>query len=289
MTWNPERACALAAKAGAVIIRDFQYTRIFELNGVKFAIATNLGGKVTIYINELACSGQHVSQIKSDVRYGYLQKSYPRGAKKGLRASVIRLLRQDQAIYFFHLKKESQFHKLLEWYSKFENMPEMQQSDESNDKKLDSSVSLWPFGNNSDIRPDERKKALKETVVREGQDAFRKQLEKLSHGVICSVTGCQQAEVVQAAHLAPYRGTEDNHSSNGILLRADIHLLFDNFLLGIEPDTLVVAIHDPLLQDDYYQSLNGKLLQVKYLLSPEALHLRWKWFQEHTSQSEKNS
>lgn len=117
MTWNPERAFALASKAGAVTTRDVQYARGFELNGVKFAIAKNLGGKVTIYINDLACSEQHVSQIKGDIRYGKFQKSYPQGSTSGLRGSVIRSLKKDQAIYCFHLEEEVQFHRLLLWYT----------------------------------------------------------------------------------------------------------------------------------------------------------------------------
>jgi len=117
MTWNPERACAVASKAGAVITRDIQYARGFELNRVKFAVAKNLGGKVTIYINELACSKQHASQIKGDIRYGNFQKSYPQGATSGLRGSVIRSLNKDQVIYCFHLEEEVQFHRLLAWYT----------------------------------------------------------------------------------------------------------------------------------------------------------------------------
>ena len=34
--------------------------------------------------------------------------------------------------------------------------------------------------------------------------------------------------------LPPYRGTKDNHPDNGLLLRADIHTLFDLDMIGID-------------------------------------------------------
>jgi putative restriction endonuclease len=38
-----------------------------------------------------------------------------------------------------------------------------------------------------------------------------------------------------------YRGMKDNDPSNGLLLRTDIHTLYDLNLLGIEPDSLKVV------------------------------------------------
>ncbi len=53
----------------------------------------------------------------------------------------------------------------------------------------------------------------------------------------CVVTGCTVIAVLEAAHIRPYRRPEDNDVKNGLLLRADIHTLFDLNLLGIEPGT----------------------------------------------------
>ncbi|MEO2018753.1 MAG: HNH endonuclease signature motif containing protein [Fuerstiella sp.] len=49
--------------------------------------------------------------------------------------------------------------------------------------------------------------------------------------------------VLEAAHIRPYRRPEDNDVQNGLLLRADIHTLFDLNLLGIEPGTWQIHIH----------------------------------------------
>lgn len=201
-----------------------------------------------------------------------------------MRGSVIRSLDNSQPIYAFELKEEAQLRRLLEWSTEAPYNLEVNRPDNSADEPSDSLGSLWPFDNSS-VRTDKRKKVLQDAVVREGQGAFRKELEKLNHGGVCAVTGCCQSSAIQAAHLAPYLGPEDNDPSNGVLLRADIHLLFDRFMIGIEPDKLVLVLHDSLLQDDHYRLLEGTQLQVEHSLSPIALGLRWKWFEEHSSRS----
>ena len=49
------------------------------------------------------------------------------------------------------------------------------------------------------------------------------------------VTDYRLMDVVEAAHIWPYSGEEDNHPANGLLLRTDIHTLFDLELMGIDP------------------------------------------------------
>ena len=60
------------------------------------------------------------------------------------------------------------------------------------------------------------------------------------------MTGCTVFAVLEAAHIKPYQGENDNHPQNGLLLRADIHTLFDLNLLGIQPERLQVEISGPL-------------------------------------------
>jgi len=79
---------------------------------------------------------------------------------------------------------------------------------------------------------DRRDKELRAIYVRRGQRAFRRKLLK-AYGKACAVTGCKIAELLEAAHISPYRGDHTNKVSNGLLLRADIHTLFDLGLLWI--------------------------------------------------------
>lgn len=87
---------------------------------------------------------------------------------------------------------------------------------------------------------DRRDKELRAIFVRRGQRAFRRKLLK-AYGKTCAVTGCKITELLEAAHISPYRGDHTNKVSNGLLLRADIHTLFDLGLLWID-EALIVQV-----------------------------------------------
>lgn len=110
-------------------------------------------------------------------------------------------------------------------------------------------------------------------VIREGQAEFRKRLVN-HYGAVCMVTGTAQASVIDAAHIVPYNGTSTNALSNGLLLRKDIHALFDSGLLTIGPDLVIYIGAD--VDDPYYRSLDGKelTLTAQPRMSKEALKQR---------------
>ncbi|MBW4559996.1 MAG: HNH endonuclease [Mojavia pulchra JT2-VF2] len=98
------------------------------------------------------------------------------------------------------------------------------------------------------------------------------------------ITGLKLLDVLEAAHISPYRGTDDNHPDNGLLLRADLHTLFDLNLLGINPESLEVKFHPKVLQT-HYQKLDGrKLICSQYQPSQSALVSRWKEFLNRINQ-----
>ncbi len=110
-------------------------------------------------------------------------------------------------------------------------------------------------------------------VIRDGQADFRKRLVA-HYGAVCMVTGTAHASVIDAAHIVPYNGPSTNALSNGLLLRKDIHALFDAGLLTIGPD-LVVYVSSGV-EDDYYRSLDGNELTLSATpkMSKEALRRR---------------
>ncbi len=114
---------------------------------------------------------------------------------------------------------------------------------------------------------------------RRGQPEFRRKLLE-AYGRRCAITGCSSEEVLEAAHIEPYSKTKNNNPTNGILLRADIHTLFDCDLIGIDPDTMKVCVAPNLV--DYHKDFNDKLLQLpEHLhLDIEALRIRYKEYQE---------
>jgi len=98
---------------------------------------------------------------------------------------------------------------------------------------------------------DGRKKVLQEIVRRQGQPKFRKML-LAAYNSKCVVTDCDVESVLEAAHIAPYLGTESNTVQNGLLLRADIHTLFDLGQLKITPDGRI-ELHETLFGTVYEQ------------------------------------
>jgi putative restriction endonuclease len=85
---------------------------------------------------------------------------------------------------------------------------------------------------------------------RRGQSSFRDKLIR-RYGQRCVVSGCDILAILEAAHICPYRGSRDHHVDNGLLLRADLHTLFDLDLLGIDPDSLTVYLHTSAAQSGY--------------------------------------
>lgn len=102
-------------------------------------------------------------------------------------------------------------------------------------------------------------------VIRDGQADFRKRLIE-HYGAVCMVTGTSHASVIDAAHITPYNGTSTNTLSNGLLLRKDIHALFDAGLLLVSP-TLVVSV-SRAISDACYRDLDGRPLT---LLAPSKI------------------
>lgn len=121
---------------------------------------------------------------------------------------------------------------------------------------------------------DARVRALRQIVLRRGQPAFRQILLE-AYGGICAMTGCSVSDVLEAAHIRPYRGPETNHVTNGLLLRADIHTLFDLGKITVDEESLEIRV-DPTLMGTDYQDLGGNRLKLPSdpLLRPSATALR---------------
>lgn len=104
-------------------------------------------------------------------------------------------------------------------------------------------------------------KVLQAIKTRRGQPAFRKALLAVFDGTCC-ITGCKVEAVLEAAHIVPH-GEETNFSvTNGLLLRADIHTLFDLGLLRINGYG-VVQIDVSLKSSDYQKYDGVKLMGGK--------------------------
>jgi hypothetical protein len=92
-------------------------------------------------------------------------------------------------------------------------------------------------------------------------------------------------DVVEAAHIKPYRGAADTQPANGLLLRANLHTLFDLDLIGVEPRTLVVRVHPGTKAAGYGEFDGVRLRCSSSPPSTEALELRWEAFRRRAQQA----
>jgi HNH endonuclease/Methylase-associated X1 len=106
---------------------------------------------------------------------------------------------------------------------------------------------------------EERERVAREITIRRGQRGFRKKLLR-AYDRRCAITGCTVEQALEAAHIVPYKGPGSNHPSNGLLLRADLHTLFDFGLIAIDPSTMTVLV-SPSLEGTEYEPLAGLQLR----------------------------
>ncbi len=97
---------------------------------------------------------------------------------------------------------------------------------------------------------DARRRIEAQIVARQGGKRFREEALKRFDRQ-CAITGCGVVEVLEAAHIVPYLGEHTNTPDNALLLRADLHTLFDRELVTIDPATLQVRVHPSLLNTPY--------------------------------------
>jgi hypothetical protein len=94
-----------------------------------------------------------------------------------------------------------------------------------------------------------------EQLMRPEQRLFSETMRK-NYRNKCAVTGCITPAALEAAHIKTQARLDDNSPSNGILLRSDIHCLFDQFLITLSKDGTKIET-SPELTDPGYAALKG--------------------------------
>ncbi|MBX3489666.1 MAG: HNH endonuclease [Parvibaculum sp.] len=107
---------------------------------------------------------------------------------------------------------------------------------------------------------DHRRFANRRTPVRPGQPAFRRMiLEAYRHR--CAITNCDVKTALEASHIGKYFGPRSDRIYNGVLLRVDLHRLFDAHLISIDPDSWKVRI-SPAISHSTYAKWEGHPFRV---------------------------
>jgi putative restriction endonuclease len=133
-----------------------------------------------------------------------------------------------------------------------------------------SSESSWP-ALLRDLPEDPRERYGQPVLVRPrlGQGLFRA-LVTDAYDRRCAVTSEKVLPVLEAAHIRPYRLDGPHQVNNGILLRSDLHRLFDDGYLTVSQELRLQVsrrIHDEFDNGRAYYAFDGQ--EVRAPKSPE--------------------
>lgn len=112
-----------------------------------------------------------------------------------------------------------------------------------------------------------------------GQGSFRMAVTA-AYGGACAVTTEHSLPVLDAAHIKPYGDGGEHRTSNGLLLRTDLHRLFDRGYLTVTPGHVLRV--SGALRDDYsngaaYYPLDGTRIHLPDDVAdrPDSALLEW--------------
>lgn len=104
------------------------------------------------------------------------------------------------------------------------------------------------------------------TFRRLGQGAFRA-LVTDAYRRQCAVTGEHTLPVLEAAHIQPYSQGGPHAVQNGLLLRSDLHILFDQGYVSVDEDFRFLVSEQ--LHEDYHNGKDYYARHKKPILLPE--------------------
>ena len=117
------------------------------------------------------------------------------------------------------------------------------------------------------------------TMPRLGQGAFRV-LVTDAYGRRCAVTNERTLPALEAGHIKPYSEQGEHIVSNGILLRRDLHALFDKGYITINP-SMLLEVSSKIKEEfdngrDYYK-LHGNPIRLPEnpVYRPSQKYLEW--------------
>jgi putative restriction endonuclease len=112
-----------------------------------------------------------------------------------------------------------------------------------------------------------------------GQGTFSSMIRDF-YGRACAISAERALPALDAAHIRPFADERKHSIRNGILLRSDVHRLFDAGYLTITPELRVEAstrMREDFDDGESYLSLHGRPVQVPRdaRWRPDPVHLRW--------------
>lgn len=116
-------------------------------------------------------------------------------------------------------------------------------------------------------------------LARRGQRQLRYALLK-AYGNHCAITGACPKDLLEVAYIAPFPKGDVNSVENAMLLRADLHTLWDLNLIGVDPQDMSIHVAKRL-HGSTYENLCGRTIVQRRngsQLNSAALRERWEGF-----------
>ncbi len=115
--------------------------------------------------------------------------------------------------------------------------------------------------------------------ARRGRTDLRRELLEAS-GSRCAATGPCVADVLEVAFISPFPAGGVHDAANAILLRSDVHTLWDLDLIGLQPGTMRFAVAPSLLETPHGRLAGREMLGRIDGTRPseEAIAERWAGF-----------
>jgi putative restriction endonuclease len=128
-------------------------------------------------------------------------------------------------------------------------------------------------------KPAERYGTPVEILPRLGQGSFRVVVID-AYGRRCAVTGEKVLPVLDAAHIKPFAKDGSNKPDNGILIRSDLHTLFDRGYVTVTPEykfEVSRRVREEYENGHEYYALHGQQIHLpeKTIYQPAGENLAW--------------
>lgn len=122
----------------------------------------------------------------------------------------------------------------------------------------------------SEVASEVERKRIQTRAARPNQAAFRKEVLKACER--CVITNVMMPEILEAAHIKPFKYNGEDTIANGFAMRVDIHTLFDTGHLRISPEGDIELSKRARL--DYGASIPPRIV-IPAFTNRE--FLRWRW------------
>lgn len=122
----------------------------------------------------------------------------------------------------------------------------------------------------SDVTSEVERKRIRSSVNRPNQANFRKAVLQACER--CVITNVTMPEILEAAHIKPFKYNGEDTVANGFAMRVDIHTLFDAGHLRISPDGEIDLSQKARM--DYGWSIPPRIVIPEFT---NREFLRWRW------------